>query len=155
MMTKLVVGVSALVLAGGTFMTAQALSSGGEQLPTINAPLTVQPAGSRTTGPASTAPTSPAATSPTTTGVCRDDDSPYAEDHHGRGSDDSSSHRCEGLPTVVPSPSVFTDDHGGQGETEPGDDHGGSGGGSDDHSGSDDQGGSGSDGGGDDHGGRG
>jgi hypothetical protein len=144
MLKKLVVGVSALVLAGGAFVTAQALTTDGQRLPSVNAPLTVQPAGSQTTSASTTGPSTPA----TTTGLCSDDDHPNAVDRHGRASDDSSRDRCDDLPTVVPRPSVFTDDHGrhaetepgddngGQGETEPGDDNGGSGSGGDDHSGS-------------------
>jgi hypothetical protein len=173
MLKNLAVGVSTLVLAGGGFMTAQALSAHGHQLPRINAPLTVQPAGSQTTGPTTTA------TAPTATGgvPCRDAGYPTM-DSHGHGSDDSSDHVCDDLQTVGSRPRVLTDDHGrhgemepgddrgGQGETEPGDDHGGPGETEpgDDHggrNGSDDISGSGSGGsgrddrGGDDNGGRG
>lgn len=134
MLKKVVVGASALVLAGGAFMTAQALTPHGHGLPTVNAPLTVQPASTKTARTTSPVPTAPATT---TRSACRgEDDSPNSRDRHGRASDGAYGSRCRHqLHTVVPSPSVFTDDHGhhaepgddhgGHGEAEPGDDHGG------------------------------
>ena len=117
MLKKVVVGASALVLAGGAFMTAQALTTNGQSLPEVNAPLTVQPAGAQTTGrrrppqPLDHAHRIRLHRHLQHPRPCRDDDHANGKDRHGRGSDDDAYGRhCHHLQTVVPSPSVFTDD---------------------------------------------
>ncbi|MDX6309967.1 MAG: hypothetical protein QOI06_3013 [Nocardioidaceae bacterium] len=119
MLKKLMAFVAAIMLAGGIFLTAQAVSAHRTPLPRVTAPLTVTPAAGRTTT------RTQAAGTPNPAAQCREG---HADDR-GRGSDDRSREDCHHMRTVVPSPSVLT-----HGDDSPGlDEYGGNRTGTDDH----------------------